>query len=490
MTALLESIRSWAKSAKAEFLQFVLANWHMDSMTAHQLFCRTLSSVAENVPAFILAYFQNDGRRLQVGKYHREDSTQLITEIMPWWSEEQIVSFQRLILSWHMYSDEGEPGYIEEYRGRILQLVPEIYRLHESTELIRRNQQALEEEIRREQESADLRVREVQSPVTSEAMAKLSDNELVAQIFRALPISDQIDSARHFEITASVLSRAFGEFAVSNRQRVLNILSRLDRNRHESLAGAAIREIADTGGPSEELIETVRSIHLLGFVGQSFRDDAGYALRKLAITNNGLPDDICELLTDWLLIDSSERFKTEPSACDQILEQPTGDPESILWRHPGGFITFPNEWFWIGEAVKLGYSLRRNDSESVGAQKWFHIFTTAISIAFPLNVWEAWLYEVSRFCPNRDLAGQLVARLCLEREEILFTDSAILALSCFGKCIEATHREKLLNRLLNSEHTRMKQGAGELAVVFHLFFHDEYASRVIESILTGPITQV
>ncbi|MCA9012563.1 MAG: ATP-binding protein, partial [Planctomycetaceae bacterium] len=393
VTALLESILSWAKSSEAEFLQFIMANWHMDSMIAHRLFCRTLSSVAANVPAFILAYFQNDARRLQVGEYHSEESTYLITEIMPWWSETQIVAFQRFILGWHMYSDGGEQAYIDKYRGRILQLVPEIYRLHESTELIRRNQQAIEEEIRREEESVDLRVSKVESPISLEAMAKLSDNEVVVQIYRALTISDQTEFARHFEITASVLSGAFGKFAASNRQRAMNILSKLDRNRHESLAGAAIREIADTGCSSKELIETVQSLHQLGFVGQSFRDDAGYALRKLAITNNGLPDEICELLTDWLLTDSSERLKSEPAACDQILEQPTRDPESILWRHPGGFITLPKEWFWIGEAVKLGYSLRQKDVESAGVQKWFQIFKSAISIAFPVKVWEAWLYE-------------------------------------------------------------------------------------------------
>ncbi len=92
-------------------------------------------------------------------------------------------------------------------------------------------------------------------------------------------------------------------------------------------------------------------------------------------------------------------------------------------------------------------------------------------------------FELVRFGPDRTLAARLISELFHTRTDVLRTDSAMLAIARLGRWINAEVRSTLLTVLLDSPKKQTKQGAGELAVFFHIRCDDPSAARTIEDVL-------
>jgi hypothetical protein len=484
ISALADAIRSWAANSPHEVVGFAISNWQTNSMLVHQILCGALEKIAEFDPQIVLTYVSGDERRLLVGRYTHEDSVRLIQAAMPNWSDLQRRKYQQFILRWNMYRDDNG-GYIDEFRSRFLSLVPELDRVPEAVALIKTNADEIQREIAREAKLQNLSMNPVQSPISAAEMIAGTDDEVVARIFEQLPVQVSEERQAFINRDGYLVAQTFGSFAVAAPDRALVILQRLHPETHQELAGAALREFAEASELPERIYDFVRVLSAHGYVGQSFRDDCGYALRKVAVREKGLPDDLCVLLEDWLTVDPTTRQRTlSGSGNTHVKDTRKGEPAPILWPHPGGFITYPNEWFWIGEAVKLGYCCRPSHAESpVPVERWIKVFDKCIELPFATDVWEAWLFELLRFCPDHKSVAPSVVQICRHRTDVLHSSTGMIALARFGKWMTTDDRLDFVQRLLSEGDAKSKQGAAELAVFYSLHLEDDAATRLVNELL-------
>jgi hypothetical protein len=243
------------------------------------------------------------------------------------------------------------------------------------------------------------------------------------------------------------------------------------------LAGAAVRGLVETKYPSDQILDLIRRLAPIQYAERDFQDDVGRALRDLAISEKGLPDDILQVLTHWLLenpVDAETEKCADPI---EVKRNSADEAVSVLW--PGGGLGdfYPNNWFFIGEAIKLGYCCRPEPNVTA----WFDVFSTAVKLSFPAEVWRSWIFELVHFWPDRDHAAKLLTQLIEQRSDVMESEVGLHAVAKFGTWIDREIRDRYLESLVSSQSPRIQQGAGELAVILQLRDKDQLAKDLIDN---------
>ena len=485
VVAMQASLKSWAMDAPFEFLQFFLEHEHVDSLVCHRLFAAALASIAHQIPEFVWNYFEADDRRILLGEsdYSLTDTLMLLRATIPYWEENRIEWFQRRILGWQVCTEtsEADPEGLKNaearesrLRVRILSLIPKAMRIAEAQHLISAmDLQRQDELVERQCENNRDWIR-ITAPIEAEDMATLPDAEIMSHI-QELPDSTGRDHPTDWRLGGSqMLAEEFCKFAETNPTRAIAIMRELQAGQHENVAGGGFRGLKSSPQCHAETLTLIQHLIDRGFSTNAFRDDVGRCLHQIALDCNGLSKDICETLEGWLL-EFQPATDDSIEASDNVKRKNEEFTQSVLWNTTAHF-SMPNEWFWIGEALKLGHCL----SDPPRDEQWYQFLNRLVELDFPNDVWEAWLFHFCRYVPSRAKAAPAIAKILLRRVDLLKCDAGYITLASFFGVLDNVDRTHLLESLTQSERTKDQQAVAEIAAYCGQIYQDQWSRQFVD----------
>ena len=348
------AVRGFADSDVEGFIEFVETNKNTDLKVLHRLLAFGLERIVQQQPTAVLEYLLEDPRRFAIGdmnNIHRE-SQALISAVAPELKNNEALRLERAIKCWPYYrivpKREDASSRLEhrkwtrEQRLRLLHAFP-FDRLSSSGQRhLREEERAFPSTLT--QKTRVIEVQRIGSPMSTEQMAKATDDQIFA-LFEELTDDTEWDHpTRRWtdSVGGSILaSREFANFAKNAPDRALNLMRRFQVGTMENPAGAALAELGKGTTPPETLIKFIRELDERGFSSQLFRVYVARCLAQLAPRANGLEDGMCGLLEKWITDWHPEAEGDPPSdGFDHFSINGGGgeheeDYKSLLWDHRG-----------------------------------------------------------------------------------------------------------------------------------------------------------
>ena len=349
-----------------------------------------------------------------------------------------------------------DQAIINEYRAKLLSRIPEVQQSSETKALIREHQ----EEIKRYEEEWEKKnqnrgMQSLRPAVEVEQLFEMSNDEidkLLKQTAEAAVERDNMSMR-----LGTLLAQEFEKFAEREQERALVIVGKLNAESHSEITEYILRGLARSDFESNKRIEIVRDLNKRGFNSRSVRDDMAYLLRGAAIDQKGLPDDICELLEEWLKElpqDESDTDDDSNSASDQ-----NEDRRGPILFGLGDMVMLPNNWYWMGESLKLGLCLR----EEPKTEKWRDILQDLIGRPYPSEVFEAWLFSELRFSQDRSVLAPTIYNLLVAHPKLLELQVGSVAIVQHAPWLNDEQLEELIESQKSSPDSRSQQAAGEVS---------------------------
>lgn len=332
------------------------------------------SAFASNVAithALALDFLSADANRLRLGDRSSDEhynTLELIKELSNYIGQDDNDRLVDLIRNWNEYefdlSDDVRQRRMLRYGNRRLRA-----RLLNALNISRLSTQArrfVQEELRAVPADHRERFRSVvgwvQSPMSTDAMERASDTQII-NLFRDLP--DEKD--RWISRGASSLiggmreaSMAFGELAKRQPERVQNLLGEFSPSTQQEPVGYALRALSECASVDPFVIlDLVSNALKRGFGNKEFRADVVWTLHNLTNRMPGLSDDWIKILVSWIELPQAEtQIPSSVSGFDKAsVDKPL--PTTVLFESGGLRILPGGENSVILRVCALGY-LRRN----------------------------------------------------------------------------------------------------------------------------------
>jgi hypothetical protein len=258
----------------------------------------------------IFNYLTADSRRLNIGEPWESahyDSYRLLAVVFPYLEEAQQRALEVIILALHPAWERRDLGRQGITQLHFLQALP----IDLLGEKARRRRQELEHKF------PDFRLRPPQGvtggavgpPIAQESQGKMSDEAWLSAMHKYDDDTEWDGPNKDFLKGGVIeLSRSFTERVKQEPERFYHLAQRFDEAISSHYVAAAISGLAESEAPPEWVFDLVRRFaHRLE---GEFRRYVCWALSKRA--EDGVPDDILDLLTEWALHDP--------------------DPQKELWR--------------------------------------------------------------------------------------------------------------------------------------------------------------
>jgi hypothetical protein len=487
LVGLEHALKNYAVEHPFEFVQLVVEERKLDSMTCQKLLAGGLVSISHRVPHFVLQYFLSDVRNLLIGDENGVfDSVRLFQEAVSYWTPQQQEQIQKYIvhaeLLVHCEADVWRQQTADRLRGSYLICLPLTRRSEEAQELIARVLERSPNAFApRELRDAPV-MRHIGSPVNSQEMQSMSTEQLLRAI-NDLPDSTGHDHPTDWRYGGSeMLAEEFAEFAQSNPSKAIEVLKELKPGENEHVAGGGLRGLKKSKDHSVEIVTLIQDLVTKGFASPRFKDDVGQCACQLALDCQGLPTALCEIMETWLLSANPPTESINSTESKDKQSEADDEPKAVLWQH-GGFYTLPNEYYWLGEAIKLGHFLASPPRD----EDWYGFFERQAAIEFPLQVWEAWLWQLCQYVPNREKVAPQIANLLLRRTDVRSSLAGNWALACFFLSMEQSIRADILGKLISSPKSEDQQVAGEIATYVGYPNGDSKAKQIVDNAVANPI---
>jgi hypothetical protein len=476
------AITAICKSDPHKFLVFAKSEGKTDSVTVQKMLAVGVASLSDLHPELTFAFLTEDERRFLLGDYGNGMSItqELVRVAVPYWTPIQVAEFQEAVLKWNPYresveSSEVVPSCVSELRARLLNAIPTVHQIAPAQELI-----AAESKKHgglKTTAASHPKMYSIESPVKCRQMKEMSDGD-IAELFNELIDSTGSHHPKDWRIGGSEqASHEFGEFAKDEPDRAAAIVRRLRPIDQEIPAGQALIGLSNAGWNPRKICQLVRYLNKKGFCSAGFRDDVGQALSEVAIKNDGLPDDICKLMAMWLLdVPNGPMIPLDDVLSDS--EQSSVNESSILWPQ-GGLFSLPNNWYWLGLAVRYGFCLRKKPKSIA----WKRVFESCLDREYSSRVWTAWLESLLNYTPNRKQLSPVIGKLLFQRRDVFNTESGVRAFAGFSWWMSHRDRSKLLGELEKSNWQRSALAAGEIVGLWAIQYDDENSIRRIDTVL-------
>ncbi|GJD19076.1 hypothetical protein RIVM261_040320 [Rivularia sp. IAM M-261] len=389
--AVLIAILELVNHDRQAFLNFVDENEKSESLLIHRLLARGLTQIAPQQPQQVLNYVLGDSKRLSLGDItnsHKE-TKKLIVAVCPHLQPQEITRIEQAIHSYNYSTIERElpPDlrfsflqYNRQHRLELLLILPEEYLSVEAKRWRDEEMRAFPLTVCRKDYEYPRIAQIVGAPMSVEQMNRASDQHLLNLFNELADITEEDYFKRQSELSraggASSQAYEFGKLIKDNPERFLRIVPYLLPQRHEKYAGHAIRELAESGIQTINLIQLVENLEQQGFVSEDFRSKVASALEKIAESNQGLPQSVILLLENWLLTHSQpnlDNYRSEEQRSSHQLNSP------ILFGYSGSHV-LPDGRGNIIRAIAAGY-LKQNPAD---LQNWVtHILHLEIWMSIP-----------------------------------------------------------------------------------------------------------
>lgn len=307
-SAVLASIKGYAQTNPEGFFDDVAVWKSSQHMIVHSLICQALNIVAQSYPQAVLSYLKEDSRRLAIGNMRNlyGFSQTVIRSVATALNKAECLELERLIHDWDPYpfqsnedvsTDKDLHEWNEISRYRLYTAIPISCRSDELQQHI----DNIENKHRpAEVDSTSYGFIKIESAMSTEEMLTKTNDEIVD--FFNIVQDDQEHHPYDFMKGGSIeASREFSKFAESNSDRVISIVRQFNPGKQENPAAYALEGMHKGGVHNEKILSLCIELHRKGFSSETFRVHAGMVLEKIAVSDKGLPDEITEILLNWLM---------------------------------------------------------------------------------------------------------------------------------------------------------------------------------------------
>lgn len=496
LLAIERAIIQLAATMPNEFLQF-LHKWESaDYLVVQRLLARGLLKMASTYPAECLRFLTFDPRRMVLEtdlSEHFSETEELIKACVTYLNEEQVRQLEEFILEWKAYkefpNDDIKTRFERKKRDRLMRL--NLLKAFPLDKLSTKGQLLVSKEERVFGDDKGKRVmftgvHTVESPMSSGQMAKAKDLEIL-RLFSELTDDTEWDHPRRDRVFSFLggsiqASRSFAEFAKENINRALVIIRQFPLC-NQRPAGYALRAIAETDYPSENLFELIEELDQKGFNSLEFVTSAAETLSRRAKPPVGLPPSICILLEKWLFQlpwNDKEEDKTE----ETIKEDSS---ESILWRY-GGFGVIPQGTYTIIEALTRAYLMRHPMDHG----KWLEMLENHLERSDSTRTWRAvamWQLKYIQNC-EKERAVKFLRQLFLKYPSVLHGRAGVFLIANLRWWLPRESMWDYLISIKDSDWVHGFQAYGELLFLNSMTFEDDVRSKKeIETFLTNFIKE-
>ncbi|WP_139077064.1 hypothetical protein [Candidatus Nitrospira nitrificans] len=265
------------------------------------------------------------------------------------------------------------------------------------------------------------------------------------------------------------LAREFGTLAKQAPERVLKLLDKLNPGNQETYAGEALEGVADTNVPTATLIAGINSLDKRGFSSGRFREGAAASLKLRASRENGLPENVLEILKGWLTI------HLEPDVREYKERQHDGDVkkgQEILFGHSSTWSP-PHGRGPILEALAEGY-LQQRPPNYAG---WVNVIESRIGIEKHPAMWVKTLMLMpSLFNWDRVRATALFDSVIKDSPSVLDHAFALYSIANVIRVCEPKATAQKWMSILRLRGTDFSQQAyGEFLFLYHCCYHDSWS---------------
>ncbi|MBW4501494.1 MAG: TIR domain-containing protein [Scytonema hyalinum WJT4-NPBG1] len=490
--AVLSAILELANQDRRAFLDFFNKNKKLELLLVHRLVAYGLVQIATHEPQAVLNYLVGDLRRLSLGDFlnvHKE-TKQLIAAVCPYIKPQERIRIEQAIRRYNYYPIERDlPPDLRLYtlhdnrqhQLRLILAFPEEYLSVEAKRWRDEEIRAFPWVINEKDHDYPTIAQDVGAPMNVEEMTRASDQHLL-NLFDELA---DITKADYFK-RRSDLSRAggassqayeFGKLVKDDPKRFLRIMPHLQPQRHESYAGNAIRELAESDFPANNLIELVENLEQRGFVSENFRSKAASALEKIAENNQGLPQSVLSLLENWLSSHSQPDLAHYRSD-----EQRSYQANSPILFGVRGSHTLPGDRGDIVRAIAAGY-LKQNPPD---LQNWARVIQSRLGVEPHPAVWVDILTDMPPLLNgDRTQATQLFDAVIRNCPEVLQYQWALYFISRTVGWFEPKETvQGWLEMLWADGSSFCRQAYGELLFIHYFQYQDEWSVAKISHHLT------
>jgi hypothetical protein len=469
VTALKDAIEKLADTDPKAFLDFFRDNEASDYLAVHRLLCQGLQKLAPQYPEIILEYLTADSRRLVIGDFNdcHKESRKLISAVTPHLDRLDLDKLEGNVFNWNRYyrveaswTADDRRNHLKwnrKHRLRLLRAFPEDC-LSEATKKLRTEEERAFPGLR-DWDSQIGGVGSVGSAMTEDQMEKAEDEDII-NLFQELNDSTGWDHPRRmFDHVGGVIqaSRVLGGFAEKQQERALALLTNFKPGFQETPAGAIIEGLGKTSYPSEKLFSVVQDLDIRGFSSNNFRTNVAQALEKRAQQDGGLPDDMLQMMENWL--------PTHPEPIADALQddKESDDSESVLWGH-GGIFSYSGGRELVFEAIAEGY-LRRKPPDVLG---WAKVIERALRYERHPDVWNIiFMHMPLLFNGNRKTAIHLydqVLTTYLRSRKVLFEVRSLADILRFID--DSSVVERWLTLIRDTGWEKGPQVCGELLMLY------------------------
>ncbi|MBD2169244.1 hypothetical protein H6G04_33305 [Calothrix membranacea FACHB-236] len=310
-----------------------------------------------------------------------------------------------------------------------------------------------------------------------EEMTRASDQHLLNLFDELADITEEDYWKRQRDLSraggASSQAYEFGKLVKDNPERFIRILPQLQPQRHERYAGHAIRELAESDFPVNNLLALVVNLEQRGFVSEDFRSDIASALDKIAERNQGLPQSVLSLLENWLSAHSQPdlaHHRSEESRSHQL--------NSTILFGSGGSHFLPSGRGNIVRAIAAGY-LKQNPPD---LQNWARVIQSRLGVEPHPAVWVDILADMPALLNgDRTQATQLFDTVIHNCPEVLHYQWALYFISHTIGWFEPKETvQGWLEMLWANGSNFCRQAYGELLLIHYFQYQDEWSVAKID----------
>jgi hypothetical protein len=407
----------------------------------------------------------------------------LVRTALPFWTTEQVSEFQQHVLNWNPYIDEGEPEFILEYQTDLLSLVPKPNRTHDANTAIGKQEECMRQREAEWQVRKNTQIVEQDEfkPPTVDELCKMNAEGIIDAIDRSLA-RESMQEVSEARFRKGKIGSILADFTVKEHNGAMAVFEELSPERHSDIAGALLSAI--DWPPSNKTIPhfSLNAVHdvVVGlmerdFDGRRFHDGVGLTVHRLGVYGIPISVKIAERLAQWLQTDevdmSTDNNENSRNAVKYIetawAEGRYVSP--ILWGSSSSdFI--PNEFYWIGEALKAA---EYSPVEGETPLSWAAIFEKCLDRPFSERLWRCWLFAACQYVPDREAFAKFLLQLLNRSPQLLSSTETLFAIRDFSPWFNSDERRTIVKQLLESKLFSVQQAAGELAALFAIRDFDE-----------------
>lgn len=483
LMAIQSCIELSSKDDAPEFVRLCRSCWDSENAVVHRIFINGLMNVVGKCPDDVLEYLLGDNRRFTVGEYgdtQDSQSTKLIELLIPHLQDHQRDQLIERIMQWTKYKPQAELCedqivWDRESRLHLLTAIPTMFLPSATMQFIEKEKSELPDWDREILRSHGGIVKTI-PPITMEEMATVEDEELIDAFSKSEPENpewNRVEGGFEEQGGAEAAGQELAKLAESNPQRAAEIIRILVSNGVITNINYALQKL--TNCPNRAMVfGLVKDVSNACEESEEFRSSAS-RLVAAHCDENGLPEEIIELLESWL----AKPWNHKRSVVVDDDKKEWKPESSFLWSYLG-LVTLDTDYSYFTLIALTKSLLSKNNPQG---DRWINSLLAHLENQVSYKTWEIFCNDLcfvrAEYC-TPELGKELISRLFKKFPELASETFGCRLLARLGGFLDAEFLSGILKQLVSSDDQFKQQAGGELLTLFALLDStSEWASPLL-----------